>query len=100
MEPVARVSGPEVRLQWKEPPAPVELTYQVIRSRRLGSSTERVIGIPDGAAVLDRPGPGVWWYRVAITPGARPGGWPPSVVVAFSPPIRVFVRAPNRLPIE
>jgi hypothetical protein len=42
-------------------------------------------------ALTNAPGPGVWWYRVAINPGPTPHGWPPGVTLAFSEPVRVVV---------
>jgi hypothetical protein len=104
MRPRAEVRGSTVFLRWNEPSAPARLTYQVERSRGNPSLPEsrkdRLIGVSRGTEAVDRPGPGAWWYQIKVTPGPSPDGWPPGIGLAESPPLRVVVRDPTRLPPE
>lgn len=104
MAPTASVVGGEVRLVWQEPDSPAELTYLVVRSRRRDPDPETIsrgiqFGGRPGEGILntseeravDRPGPGVWWYRIAITPYYRTDRWTPAPAMGQSPPLRVVV---------
>ena len=93
MAPVATVSGEEVRLRWREPSAPADLTYQVTRRPARGGEGDETVATVSGTSAVDRPGPGAWEYRVAIAPFRRRDGWTPSVVMAFSPTVPAIVPA-------
>jgi hypothetical protein len=100
----ARVDGGEVMLSWKRQRAPATLVYQALRLRDPEPRTPTIRGFQwgglevvervdaDGTTSRDRPGPGVWWYRVVVNPSPVEGGEPPyDVAVAVSPPVRVVV---------
>jgi len=75
---------------------PVKLARDL--SARFSARGIQFAGLP-GEGILntaeesaaDRPGPGVWWYRVAITPYYRTDRWTPTPAVGQSPPVRVVV---------
>ncbi len=104
MRLTASVHGPDVRLQWHEPEAPAQLTYTVIRYDRAprpsqfgfqgrgdGARPSAEIGGVRTGQAADRPGPGVWWYRVAITPYRERDHWTPTVTMGLSGVVRVVV---------
>ena len=41
--------------------------------------------------ILDRPRPGIWWYRIYLAPSYRPNGWSTSRTLGVSEPVRVVV---------
>ena len=92
LAPRAEVQGGSVVLSWDAPQAPARLGYQLTRWRRPGEEPTLVLG-GTATSATDKPGPGSWWYRVAITPGSDPSGWPPRVPLGVSRPVLVKVPA-------
>ena len=101
----ATVAGDDVRLSWRGQTAPADLVYEVLRLRDPDPAAATIRGFQwgglepvarvaaAGTTAVDRPGSGVWWYRVVVNPSPRAGGQPPyDVAVAVSPAVRVELR--------
>ena len=87
-----------VVLRWKAPDAPATLAYGVFRKRSgEDSADQEFVWAGTATTTSDRPGPGVWRYRVLVNPGYRPGGLPPAVTHSARSPCASRSRNPNRL---
>jgi len=104
----ASVNGTSVRLQWHEPEAPAQLRYTVTRYDHAprpsrfgfqgaadGDRARSEIGGILGTYAADRPGPGVWWYRVTIAPYRERDHWTPDLNMGVSHTVRVVVADPS-----